>query len=132
MLLQSFNASARYAALVIDADTGRVIHENEAAQRWYPASLTKVMTIYMTFLALKAGDISLHDTLTVSQHAAMQPNSRLGLRHGQTITVEQAIMAVTTRSANDAAVLLAETLGGGSEENFAAKNDTTGQTSGYE
>jgi D-alanyl-D-alanine carboxypeptidase len=79
------------------------------------------MTIYMTFLALKAGDINLHDTLTVSKHAAMQPNSRLGLRYGQTITVEQAIMAVTTRSANDAAVLLAETLAGGSEENFAAK-----------
>ncbi|WP_347985946.1 D-alanyl-D-alanine carboxypeptidase family protein [Methylomonas sp. AM2-LC] len=106
---------------MIDADTGRVIHENEASQRWYPASLTKVMTIYMTFLALKAGELNLHDTLTVSKHASMQPNSRLGLRYGQTITVEQAIMAVTTRSANDAAVLLAETLAGGSEQNFAAK-----------
>jgi D-alanyl-D-alanine carboxypeptidase len=121
MLLQSFVASARYAAIVIDADTGRVIHENEAAQRWYPASLTKVMTIYMTFMALKAGELSLQDKLTVSRHASLQPNSRLGLRYGQTISVEQAIMAVTTRSANDAAVLLAETLGGGSEESFAAK-----------
>jgi len=118
LLLQSFNASAKYAALVIDADTGHVIHENEAAQRWYPASLTKVMTLYMTFMALESGQLGLHDILTVSEHAAKQPMSKLGLRHGQTISVEQAIMAVTTRSANDAAVLLAETVGG-SESRFA-------------
>ena len=117
-LFQSVSASARYAAIVIDADSGRVIHETEAAQRWYPASLTKVMTIYMTFLALRSGELSLQEPLTVSHHAAMQPSSKLGLRQGQTINVEQAIMAVTTRSANDAAVLLAERLGG-SETMFA-------------
>ncbi|MGD0960785.1 MAG: D-alanyl-D-alanine carboxypeptidase family protein, partial [Methylomonas sp.] len=114
-------ASARYAAVVIDADNGRVIHEIDAAQRWYPASLTKVMTIYLAFASLKTGDLRLNDLLTVSRHAAMQPNSKLGLRYGQTISVEQAILGVTTRSANDAAVLLAETLGDGSESNFAAK-----------
>lgn len=118
MMLQSFNAAARYAAIVIDADTGHVIHENEAAQRWYPASLTKVMTIYMTLSAIEAGRLRLDDILTVSGHAARQPSSKLGLRPGQTISVEHAIMAVTTRSANDAAVLLAETLGG-TEANFA-------------
>ena len=117
--LQSSRVFARYASLVIDAETGRVIHETEAAQRWYPASLTKVMTIYMTFSALQSGQLGLHDLLTVSKHAAIQPSSKLGLRQGQTISVEHAIMAVTTRSANDAAVLLAETLGG-SESNFAA------------
>ena len=110
---------ARYAAVVIDADSGQVMYENEAAQRWYPASLTKVMTLYMIFSALESGQLKLNDILTVSKHAAMQPNSRLGLRHGQTISVEQAIMGVTTRSANDAAVLLAETVGG-SEARFAA------------
>jgi D-alanyl-D-alanine carboxypeptidase len=119
MMLQSVDAAARYAAIVIDADTGHVIHENEAAQRWYPASLTKVMTIYMTLSAIESGKLRLDDILTVSSHAARQPNSRLGLRTGQTISVEQAIMAVTTRSANDAAVLLAETVGG-SEANFAS------------
>lgn len=119
MILQSFNVSARYAAIVIDADTGHVIHETEAAQRWYPASLTKVMTLYMTFAALEAGQLGLHDILTVSKHASMQPSSKLGLRNGQTISVEHAIMAVTTRSANDAAVLLAETLGG-TESQFAS------------
>lgn len=118
LMLLSFSAAARYAAIVIDADTGRIIHENEAGRRWYPASLTKVMTIYMTLSALESGKLRLDDTLTVSTHAASQPNSRLGLRTGQHISVEHAIMAVTTRSANDAAVLLAETLGG-SESNFA-------------
>lgn len=119
MMLQSLPVSARYAAIVIDADTGRVIHETDAAQRWYPASLTKVMTLYMTFQALEAGRLRLSDTLSVSRHASMQPSSKLGLRYGQSISVENAIMAVTTRSANDAAVLLAETLGG-SEANFAS------------
>lgn len=119
LLFHSLPASARYAAIVIDADSGQVIHEVEAAQRWYPASLTKVMTIYMAFIALQEGRLHLHEMLTVSSHAARQPSSRLGLRKGQTISVEHAIMAVTTRSANDAAVLLAERLGG-SESNFAA------------
>ncbi|MDD2759302.1 MAG: D-alanyl-D-alanine carboxypeptidase [Methylomonas sp.] len=118
MLGQIPSASARYAAIVMDADSGRVIHEVEAGHRWYPASLTKVMTIYMTFAALEAGRLQLNDVLTVSAHAARQPNSKLGLRQGQSISVEHAIMAVTTRSANDAAVVLAERLGG-SENNFA-------------
>lgn len=118
-LFFSFPASARYSAIVIDADSGRVVHEVEATHRWYPASLTKVMTIYMTFTALQTGNLHLRDTLIASAHAARQPSSRLGLRKGQAISVEQAILAVTTRSANDAAVVLAETLGG-SEQNFAA------------
>ncbi|WP_150047577.1 MULTISPECIES: D-alanyl-D-alanine carboxypeptidase family protein [Methylomonas] len=119
VLFAGVPAHARYAAIVIDADSGRVIHEVEATQRWYPASLTKVMTIFMTFAALDNGRLHLDDKLTVSAHAAIQPSSKLGLRQGQSITVEHAIMAVTTRSANDAAVVLAEALGG-SESNFAA------------
>ncbi|BBL60070.1 D-alanyl-D-alanine carboxypeptidase family protein [Methylomonas koyamae] len=119
LLLQSPFAAARYAAIVIDADSGRVIHENESTQRWYPASLTKVMTMYMTFAALESGDLKLTDTVYASKHAASMPSSKLGLRAGQSLTVEQAIMAVTTRSANDAAVVLAERLGG-TESNFAA------------
>ncbi len=118
LIFHSLPVHARYAAIVIDADSGRVVHEVEATQRWYPASLTKVMTIYMTFKAIEAGRLHFDDTLTVSAHAARQPNSKLGLRYGQNISVEQAIMAVTTRSANDAAVVLAERLGG-TESNFA-------------
>ena len=117
MVLSSASALARYSAIVIDAESGEVIHETEAAQKWYPASLTKVMTLYMTFAALEAGKLHLDDMLTVSHHAAIQPKSRLGLRKGQKISVEHAIMAVATRSANDAAVTLAEHLGG-SESHF--------------
>lgn len=118
LLFQSLPVSARYAAIVIDAESGRVIHEVESTQKWYPASLTKVMTLYMTFLAIESGRLRLDQILTVSKHAALQPSSKLGLMPGQRIDVENAIMAVTTRSANDAAVLLAEQLGG-TESNFA-------------
>ncbi|TAK62226.1 D-alanyl-D-alanine carboxypeptidase family protein [Methylobacter sp.] len=109
---------ARHAAIIIDADNGNVLHEVEATQSWYPASLTKLMTLYMTFDALKAGQIHLHDTLTASTHASKQPNSKLGLRRGEHLTVEDAILAIITRSANDASVVLAEHLGN-TEENFA-------------
>ncbi len=109
----------RHAAIIIDADNGNVLHEVEATQPWYPASLTKLMTLYMTFEALKAGQISLHETLTASAHASQQPNSKLGLRRGEHLTVEDAILAIITRSANDASVVLAEHLGE-TEQNFAA------------
>jgi D-alanyl-D-alanine carboxypeptidase len=110
----------RHAAIIIDAENGNVLHEVEATQSWYPASLTKLMTLYMTFDALKAGQIGLYDTLTASTHASQQPNSKLGLRRGEHLTVEDAILAIITRSANDASVVLAEHLSG-SEENFAAQ-----------
>lgn len=109
-----------YAAIIINADNGDVIHEVDATRLWYPASLTKLMTLYMTFDALKAGQIHLHDTLTTSSHASKQPNSKLGLRHGERLTIEDAILATITRSANDASVVLAEHLGN-TEENFAVK-----------
>ncbi len=111
---------SRHAAILIDADTGAIIHEQEANHAWYPASLTKVMTLYMTFSALRQGQVQLNDTMTASHYAAIQPNSKLGLRTGEGITVEEAIYALITRSANDAAVVLAEHLGG-NEENFAAR-----------
>ncbi len=110
---------ARHAAIIIDADNGNVLHEVEATQSWYPASLTKLMTLYMTFDALKAGQIHLYDSMTASSHASQQPNSKLGLRRGEHITVEDAILAIITRSANDASVVLAEHLGD-TEQNFAA------------
>lgn len=110
---------ARHAAIIIDADNGNILHEIEATQSWYPASLTKLMTLYMTFDALRAGQIHLHDSMTASTHASQQPNSKLGLRRGEHLTVEDAILAIITRSANDASVVLAEHLGD-TEENFAA------------
>ena len=120
LLLASNLSYASHAAIIIDAANGNVLHQEDATHTWYPASLTKVMTLYMTFDALKAGEIHLSDQLTASPHAARQPQSKLGLRQGEKITVQEAILAVITRSANDAAVVLSEHLGG-TEENFAIK-----------
>jgi len=110
----------RHAAILIDADNGRILHEVNATHTWYPASLTKVMTLYMAFAALNQRQIQLHDSMPVSHHASRQPTSKLGLRAGEQLTVQDAILAIITRSANDASVVLAEHLGG-NEENFAAK-----------
>jgi D-alanyl-D-alanine carboxypeptidase len=129
LLLTSESSHGRHAAIMIDADNGSVLHEVNATHSWYPASLTKVMTLYMTFDALKAGQIDLYDTLRTSYHASRQPNSKLGLRQGETLTVQDAILAVITRSANDAAVVLAEHLGG-TEESFAVKMTTKAHTLG--
>ena len=129
LLLVPASSYGRHAAIMIDADNGSVLHEVNATHSWYPASLTKVMTLYMAFDALKAGQIHLYDTLRASYHASRQPNSKLGLRQGETLTVEDAILAVITRSANDAAVVLAEHLGG-TEESFAVKMTTKAHTLG--
>ncbi len=108
----------KYAAIVIDADTDEVLHARSADDPRYPASLTKVMTLYMLFDALKSGEVSLDEKLTVSRFAASQPPSNLKLKPGSTITVKEAIKALVTKSANDVAVVIAERLGG-SEARFA-------------
>lgn len=120
LLFAMQSANARYAAILIDADSGDVLHEVEPMQTWFPASLTKMMTLYMTFDALSNGQIHLHDVMHASPHAARQPNSRLGLHRGERITVEEAILALITRSANDATVVLAEHLAV-TEDNFAVR-----------
>jgi D-alanyl-D-alanine carboxypeptidase len=107
-----------YAAMVVDAKTGRVLHaQNEDAPR-HPASVTKVMTLYLLFEQLEKGRIALDTPLQVSANASRQAPSKLGLRPGSTIEVEDAIKALVTKSANDIAVVVAENLGG-SEEAFA-------------
>src|SRR5690606_20380488 len=102
----------------MDAKTGKVLYESSADEKRYPASLTKMMTLYLTFDALSSGRISKNTSIPVSAHAASEPPSKLGLKPGQTITVDQAIKALVTKSANDAATALGEFLGG-SEANFA-------------
>ena len=111
-------AAAKYASLVMDAETGRILHQTNADTRNYPASLTKIMTMYMVFDALKSGVWELNKRLTISRRAARQPASRLGLKAGQTISVKQAILALVTRSANDVATVIAENMSG-SERSFA-------------
>lgn len=109
----------RYAAIVIDAESGEVMFARHADARRYPASITKVMTLYLVFEALEQGKIKLDDVIRVSSHAASQPPSKLGLAAGQTITVQDAIHATAIRSANDMAVALAEHVAG-SEARFTA------------
>ncbi|MBK8815367.1 MAG: D-alanyl-D-alanine carboxypeptidase [Methylococcaceae bacterium] len=119
----------RHAAILIDADNGNVLYELEANQSWYPASLTKLMTLYMTFSALESGRLRLSHEMTVSHHAARQPTSKLGLRPWESISVEDAILAIITRSANDASVVLAEEIAG-SEQQFAIKMTSTAHSLG--
>jgi len=113
-------ALAGYSSIVIDDTTGDVLHEMNADVANYPASLTKIMTLYLAFTALQEGRLSLGDTVTVSEHASVQAPSKLGLEPGDKVTVRNLILGMVTKSANDAAVALAETLGG-SESAFAAK-----------
>ncbi len=117
-LLAGSPVLARYASIVVDADSGRVLHAKNADTRNHPASLTKLMTLYLAFEALDAGRLRLDQALPVSRRAAGQAPSRLGLKAGESITVRQAILALVTKSANDAATVMAEALAG-SEQKFA-------------
>jgi D-alanyl-D-alanine carboxypeptidase len=107
-----------YSAIVVDAKTGKVLHETKADAVRHPASLTKIMTLYLLFEQIEAGKLKLDSKLKVSERAAGQAPSKLGLDEDDTIAVENAIKALVTRSANDVAVTIAEAIGG-SEENFA-------------
>lgn len=117
--LQPAHAARRtVSSITIDAETGDVLSANNADERRYPASLTKLMTLYITFNALDKGLIKMEDELPVSRTAANRTPSRLGVRAGEKIKVRDAIMALIIKSANDCATVLAEGLGY-SEENFA-------------
>jgi D-alanyl-D-alanine carboxypeptidase len=117
---QSGGYSPPYAAMVVDAKTGKVLFSDSAEAIRHPASLTKVMTLYVLFDELERGSISLKTPLTVSAEAARAAPSKLGLRPGETISVEDAIKALVTKSANDVAVTVAENIAG-SESAFAQR-----------
>ncbi len=110
--------SERYASIVVDAGTGAVLEEVNPDAARHPASLAKLMTLYLTFEALRDRRMTLDDEVPVSEHAAQMEPTKLGLMPDTRITVQQAIMGLVTRSANDAAAALGEMLGG-SEERFA-------------
>ena len=118
ILLDPTPGLAKYAAIIIDADSGEILHEVNADTRNYPASLTKMMTLYMTFEALDNGSLKLSEKMVVSRRASGQAPSKLGLKRGGTILVKDAILALVTKSANDVATVLAERLGK-TEVNFA-------------
>ncbi|MBF0561685.1 MAG: D-alanyl-D-alanine carboxypeptidase [Alphaproteobacteria bacterium] len=117
-------AMAGYASMVMDADTGAILQAQGVDNRNYPASLTKMMTLYLAFEGLESGKFKLNTPLPVSARATKQAPSRLGVMQGQTITMENAILALVTKSANDVACVIAEAVGG-TEPLFAAKMTTT-------
>jgi D-alanyl-D-alanine carboxypeptidase len=107
-----------YSAIVIDNNSGQVLHDENADDLRHPASLTKIMTLYLLFEQLEAGSLKLNTQLRVSAFAALQPPTKLGLKANQTLAVEDAIKGLVTESANDAAVVVAEAIAG-SEAEFA-------------
>ncbi len=108
----------RYSDIVVDGNSGAILHASNPDALRHPASLTKIMTLYLLFEQLEAGKLKLDSSLEVSEHAAIQSPTKLGLHNGQTIRVEDAIKGIVTRSANDAAVVVAESIAG-DEETFA-------------
>jgi D-alanyl-D-alanine carboxypeptidase len=114
-VLHGSNYHPPYAAIVVDDNTDQTIYEVNADEPRHPASLTKIMTLYMLFEQLEAGKLKLDTPLPVSAHAAGMAPVKLGLKAGQTIPLEDALKAMVTKSANDAAAVVAEAIGGGDE-----------------
>ncbi|MBB2205135.1 D-alanyl-D-alanine carboxypeptidase family protein [Gluconacetobacter takamatsuzukensis] len=107
------------SSIVMDARTGAVLSQSNPDLQRFPASLTKLMTLYMAFKAMRAGQVTLDQAVPVSAHSASMEPSKLGLVPGSYLTVEQAVLGLVTKSANDAACALGELLGGGDEARFA-------------
>ena len=118
-----------YAGIVVDAKTGKTLYESAADENRYPASVTKVMTLYVLFQELSAGNVKLSDKMTVSKHAAAAVPTKLGLKAGSTITVENAIKSLVTLSANDMARVIAEHISG-TESAFAKRMTSTAKALG--
>jgi D-alanyl-D-alanine carboxypeptidase len=117
------------ALLLVEADTGKVLQADNATMPWYPASLSKMMTAYVTLTAVKEGRVSLDTLLTVSPTAASQSPSKMGFRPGTQVTVDNALKMMLVKSANDMAVVLAEGIGG-SIDGFSAQMNATAQRLG--
>lgn len=128
-LLVNPAVAGQFAAYVMDARTGLTLYSENADTRLNPASLTKMMTLYITFQEIEAGRISLDTMITVSKHAAAQPPSRLGLKAGQKIALRYLIRAAAVKSANDAAVAIGDALAG-SPEKWGARMTSTARKLG--
>nr|WP_244642637.1 D-alanyl-D-alanine carboxypeptidase [Phyllobacterium sp. 628] len=114
----SASAASKASAVVVDANTGKTLYSSNADAQRFPASLTKMMTLYMLFEAMDSGKVSKSTPIPVSAYAAAQPPTKIGFKPGQTISAEAAILSIITKSANDSATAIGEFLGG-SEQRFA-------------
>src|SRR5690606_15691112 len=108
------------ASIVIDVATGRVLSHENAFQRWYPASLTKLMTAYVAFRAVRAGEVTLKSPVVVSARAAKEPPSKMGYKPGSVLTLDDALKILMVKSANDIATAVGESLAGSEEYGRAA------------
>jgi len=117
------------ATILVDAESGKVLHAENATMPWYPASTSKLMTVYVTLQAVKAQRITLDTLFTVTARAASQPPSKIGFKPGTKITVDNALKILMVKSANDMAVVLAEGVSG-SVENFSAEMNNTSKNLG--
>src|ERR1700691_1649648 len=115
--------------LVVDADSGQVLMENEATAQWYPASLTKLMTVYVALDAVRSGKLTLDTPLVMSVRAARMPPSKMGFRPGTEVTLDNALKMLMVKSPNDVAVMVAEGVSG-SVEAFANDMNAAGQRPG--
>lgn len=129
LLAATASIAAPYAAMVMDMRSGKVIHAQNADTQLHPASLTKMMTLYIAFEAIEHGEISLDTMVTISSNAANEPPSKLGLRAGQKIALRYLIRAAAVKSANDAATAIGEAIEG-SEAAFARRMNRTAQAMG--
>jgi D-alanyl-D-alanine carboxypeptidase (penicillin-binding protein 5/6) len=119
----------KYAAILVNADTGEVMYSRKADETRFPASITKVMSLYVAFEEMKAGRLKETDRIRISARAASQPPSKLGLKPGETISVADAMGIMATKSANDISLALAEHIGG-SQAGFAARMNATAKRLG--
>src|SRR5256886_7840399 len=125
----SATAACAEALLLVEADSGRVLHAEHATHPWYPASVTKIMTAYVTMRAVKEQRLSFDTVLTVSPNAMAQQPSKMGFKAGVRVTVDNALKMMMVKSANDMAVVLAEGVSG-SVGNFAAEMTRTARLLG--
>ncbi len=130
-LLVAFSNAPALAApyLVMDVDSGRVLEQQDAFKRWYPASLSKLMTAYVVFRAVEAGQVRLSSPVRISKNAAEEPPSKMGFPPGAVLTLDNALKIIMVKSANDVTTAIAETIAG-SEAGFAARMNAEAQRLG--
>lgn len=115
--------------LVFELQTGKVIEHQDAFQRWYPASLSKLMTAYVTFRAIEAGEVQLDSPIKISRHAAAEPPAKMGFKPGSVLRLDNAMKMMLVKSANDIAMAIGENIGG-SQADFAARMNKEAQRLG--
>ncbi len=131
LIIASCQSAAAGPALVFEATSGKVLYAEDVDNQWYPASLTKLMTAYLTFEAIKSGRLSLTSKISCSAGAHAEPPSKLGLPIGGELTVDKALQALIVKSANDVAVMLAEAIGG-DQKRFVVMMNATAQRLGMD